>query len=348
MEEPMKRLTRLWLILFCIALNVYSSDIIILNGAGATFPFPLYQKWIDVFQNQSETRITYQGVGSGSGIRKIKNMEIDFGGSDAFLSDDELSSMPAQILHVPTCVGAVVVIYHLPGDPHLKFTPELLADLFSNKIKSWADPRIQSVNEKTSLPDMPVTIIHRAESSGTTYLFTKYLSSISPPWNSAIGAGKSVNWPEGIGVEGNPGVAELVKKISGSVGYVELTYAQTHHLSMASIKNAAGNFITPTIQSVSNAARLDLPDDTRMLLLNTKTTQGYPISGFTYLLVYREQDYQSRSLEKARALKQLLNWMIHQGQEYTQDLHYAPLPDKAVVKAEKIIESITYDHKPIQ
>lgn len=337
----------IWPVLLCAALNAYSSDTIILNGAGATFPFPLYQKWIEIFQKQSDTRITYQGVGSGSGIRKIKNMEIDFGGSDAFLSDEELASMPAKILHIPTCVGAVVVIYHLPGDPHLKFTPELMADLFSGKIKSWGDPRIQSVNSKTSLPDMPVTIIHRAESSGTTYLFTKYLASISPSWNSAIGAGKSVNWPEGIGVEGNPGVAELVKKISGSIGYVELTYAQTHHLSMASIENAAGNFIVPSIRSVSEAARLNLPDDTRMLLLNTQTSQGYPISGFTYLLVYQEQNYQSRSLEKAKALKQLLTWMTHDGQEYTKELHYAPLPDKAVVKAEKIIQSMTYDNQPI-
>lgn len=340
----MKRL--IFMCLFLLTMPLMASTI--LKGAGATFPFPLYQKWIQLFQKQSDIRITYQGVGSSSGIRQLKSKDVDFGATDAFLNDDDLKQSERGILHIPTCVGAVVVIYNLPEQQNLKFTPEVLSNIFLGKITTWSDPQIVKINPQIHLPETEISIIHRSEGSGTTFIFTDYLSKVNLDWDKKIGKGKTVVWPKGMGVEGNPGVAELVKKIPGSIGYVELTYASTHQLPVAAIKNKAGHFILPSLESVSQAAEVTIPNDTRVLLTNTDAQNGYPISSFTYLIFFQEQFYQQRTREKAEALVAFLNWAIHEGQAYNKSMLYSPLPQAAVAKAEKIIGSITYQGLPVK
>jgi phosphate transport system substrate-binding protein len=320
---------------------------IILRGAGATFPHPLYKKLIEVYTSQTKTRIMYDGVGSGEGIEQLSKKRVDFGATDAYLTDRELQNAPAEILHIPTCLGAVIITYNLPGSPKLQFTPELIADIFLGRITRWSHSYITTLNPQAAQYDHDITIVHRSDSSGTTYIFTNYLSKVSPQWAKKIGEGKKVSWPAGMGVDGNPGVVQMVKKIPGSIGYVELTYSETHNLPVAHIKNRSGNFVKPTLDSVSAAAKVPLPPDTRLMITDTAAKNGYPISAFTYLILYREQHYYNRSIDRARSLVRFLWWIIHQGQRYNMHLLYAPLPREAIGKAENIIRSITYDGRPI-
>jgi phosphate transport system substrate-binding protein len=318
-----------------------------LLGAGATFPYPLYTKMFDVYYNTTGVKVNYQSIGSGGGQRQLLNKTVDFGASDAFMTDEQLKNAPAEILHIPICLGAVVPTYNLPGEPELKFTPEILADIFLGKIVKWKDERIASVNPGISLPDMSIIVVHRSDGSGTTFIWTDYLSKVSNEWKEKVGAGTSVNWPVGIGGKGNEGVSGLVKQIPGSIGYVELIYALNNNMPVGIVKNKKGKFVKPSIETVSLAASTNLPDDTRVSLTDTDAPDGYPITGFTWILVYKEQNYEGRSREKAEALVKLLWWMTHEGQKYTKELHYAPLPREAVLKAEKIIKSITYNGKKI-
>jgi phosphate transport system substrate-binding protein len=318
-----------------------------LLGAGATFPFPLYSKMFDTYYQTNKVKINYQAIGSGGGIQQLISKTVDFGGTDAFMNARELKKAEAPILHIPTCLGAVVVNYNLPDKPKLKFTPDVIADIFLGKITKWSDPRIAAINAGVRIPDMGIVVVHRSDGSGTTAIFSDYLSKVSKEWEFKVGADKSLNWPVGLGAKGNPGVAGLVNQTPGAIGYVELIYTIQNNMPAGIIKNKAGNFIEPSLQSVSVAANVDLPDDTRVSLTNTDAAQGYPISGFTWLVFYKEQNYAERSKEKAEELLKLLWWMIHDGQQFAEPLHYSPLSKSAVQKAEAILRSVLYSGSPV-
>jgi phosphate transport system substrate-binding protein len=318
-----------------------------LLGAGATFPYPLYSKMFDVYHQATGLKVNYQAIGSGGGIRQLISKTVDFGGSDAIMSDKDLNEAGAPILHIPTCAGAVVVTYNLADNPKLKFTPDVIADIFLGKIKKWNDARIKALNSGVDLPGTDITVVHRSDGSGTTFIFSSYLSKVSPDWKDSVGAGPSLNWPVGLGGKGNPGVAGLVQQTPGSLGYVELIYALQNKMPYGIVKNKTGNFIDPTIASVSMAADTALPDDMKVNLTDTDAAHGYPISGFTWIILYKEQNYGNKPADKAKLLVDMLWWMTHQGQQYAEPLEYAPLSKAAAAKAEKLIKSITYDGKPI-
>jgi len=313
-----------------------------LIGAGATFPYPLYSKMFDVYSKEYGVKVNYQAIGSGGGIRQLTNKTVDFGGSDAIMSEADLKEASAPILHIPTCAGAVVLTYNLPGNPQLKFTPDVIGDLFLGKIGKWNDRRLSDINPGVKLPDMSVTVVHRSDGSGTTFIFSDYLNKVSREWKEKIGAGTSLNWPAGLGGKGNPGVAGLVKQTPGSIGYVELIYALQNKMPYGMVKNKKGNFVTATLAATSKAADTNLPDDMKVSLTDTDAPEGYPMSGFTWILVYKDQSYRDRSEEKAKELVKLLWWMTHEGQKYTEPLEYAPLSKRAIEKAEKLIKSISY------
>jgi len=315
----------------------------ILKGAGATFPHPLYKEWINIYEKDTGIRISYQAIGSGGGIKALLDKEVDFGATDAFLSDGELKKIKSDILHIPTCLGAVVIIYNLPGKPALRLTPQLLGDIFMGKISRWSSEKIAKVNPGLNLPDMKITVVHRSESSGTTFIFTNYLAKISSQWKERVGAGKLVRWPAGAGVEKNPGVARIVKKIEGAIGYVELNFAVQAELPTAKIQNKAGNFIKPDMNSMNLAAQIHLPVDTRTLIIDTSAPKGYPISAFTWLIFYKEQNYDNRSFQRAKSLTSFLWWVVHDGQRINNRKKYGTLSSQAVVRAENIIRQITYN-----
>jgi phosphate transport system substrate-binding protein len=318
-----------------------------LLGAGATFPYPLYSKMFDAYHKQYGVKVNYQAIGSGGGIKQVKSRTVDFGGTDAFMSDKDLKDLANPILHVPVCLGAVVVTYSLPGDPELNFTPDILADIYLGKIKKWNDERLAKINPGIKLPDMAIVVVHRSDGSGTTFIFSDYLSKVSPEWEEQVGRGKSLNWPEGLGAKGNPGVAGLVKQLPGSIGYVELIYSLQNKMPAGLVMNKSGNYIRPSMEGVSLAAGIELPEDTRVSITETEAEEGYPISGFTWLIFYQEQNYNNRSLDQAKSLMDLVWWVIHDGQKFAEPLHYAPLPEGAVAKAEKIARSVVYDGKQV-
>jgi phosphate transport system substrate-binding protein len=276
------------------------------------------------------------------------NKTVDFGASDAFLSDTDISKMPAPVVEFPTCLGAVVLTYNLPDNPELKFTPEIISGIFLRTITKWNDKKIAAENPGVKLPDMDISVAHRTDGSGTTFIFTDYLSKISDDWKTKIGKGKSVNWPEGeLGGKGNEGVSAMVKQTPGTIGYVELAYAMQNKMSIAQVKNAAGNYIVPSIESTSLCANGDIPADTRISITNSNVDKGYPISSFTWIILYKEQNYGNRNKDKATNLVKELWWMIHEGQAQTGPLNYAPLPAKAVAAAEAVLKSVTYGGQPI-
>ena len=319
-----------------------------LLGAGATFPQPLYSKMFDAYYQQYKVKINYQGIGSGGGINQLTKKTVDFGATDAFMTDKELQAAGAAVLHIPTCLGAVVVTYNLPGNPKLNFTPDLVADMFLGKIKKWNDPKIAAANTGVKLPDLPISVVNRADGSGTNYIFTEYLTKVSSEWKEKIGAGKTVNWPAGqIGQKGNPGVAGFVSQTPGAVGYVELIYAIQNKMAYGNVKNKAGKFIEPTLKAVSAAANVKIPDDTNVSLTNTDAADGYPISSFTWIMFYKEQNYGGRTKEQAEVLAKLLLWSVNEGQKYVEPLQYAPLAKEAQSKANKIVRSITFNGAPL-
>jgi phosphate transport system substrate-binding protein len=333
-------------LLFGAHVPTQAADVELL-GAGATFPNPLYSKMFDAYYQQYKVKVNYQGIGSGGGIKQLMSKTVDFGGTDAFMTAGELKEAGAPVLHIPTCLGAVVLSYNLPENPKLAFTPEIIADIFLGKIKKWNDAKIAAINPKATLPDLAVSVAHRSDGSGTTYIFSDYLSSISKEWKDKVGTGKSLNWPVGLGAKGNPGVAGLIKQVPGAVGYVELIYALQNNMPYASIRNRAGKFIDPSLKSTSAAANVKLPDDTNVSLVNTDAADGYPIAGFTWLVFYKEQSYAGRSKDRAEALAKMLKWVISDGQKFAESLHYAPLSKEAAAKAEKIVRSMTYSGTPI-
>jgi len=318
-----------------------------LLGAGATFPYPFYSKMFDVYYLKTGVKVNYQAIGSGGGIRQLLSKTVDFGGTDAFMSDDDLAKAEGEVLHVPTCMGAVTVTYNLNGAPTLNFTSEIIAEIFLGEIVHWNDPRIQKVNSGISLPEQKIVVAHRSDGSGTTFIFSDYLAKVSPKWKARVGRGKSLNWPVGLGGKGNPGVAGIVKQTPGAIGYVELIYALQNNMPVGNIENKSGNFVKPSIESVSKAANVSLPADTRVSITNTEASGGYPISGFTWLIFYKVQNYDGRSLDRVKELLKLVWFAEHEGQQYAEPLHYAPLPAAAVKKAEVIINSVTYNGKSV-
>jgi len=328
--------------------NSNNSDAKTLLGAGSTFVYPLYSKLFDVYHQQTGIKVNYQSIGSGGGILQLINKTVDFGDSDAPLTDDQEKQAGAPVVHIPICAGAVVLTYNLPGiNDTLQFTPDVLAGIYLGKITRWNDPAIQSINPKVKLPNLPIAVVHRSDGSGTTNIFTNYLSKISAEWKTKVGASTSVNWPVGLGGKGNEGVSGLVKQTPGGLGYVELAYAIQNQMPAARIQNASGNFIAPSIASTQAASNIQLPADAKVFVTNTSAPDGYPISGFTWAILYREQHYGDRSRARAEELVKLFWWVIHDGQAYCAGLHYAPLSVSATATAEQLLQSITYDGKPL-
>jgi phosphate transport system substrate-binding protein len=326
-----------------------TSQAVNLNGAGATFPAPLYTKWFDEYYKLNDVQINYQAVGSGAGITQITEGTVDFAGSDGIMTAEQQAKAEAArgpILHVPMTSGAVAVIYNIAeaGTGQLKLTSDVLANICLKKITSWSDPRITALNPGLNLPDTAIAVVHRSDGSGTTYIFTNYLSKISTEWNTKVGNATSVNWPGDIGGEKNAGVAGQVKQIPGAIGYVELAYALQNNIPYALLKNAAGNYVAPSLASTTKAAEgITLPDDMKVMLTNSTNPDAYPIVGFTWLLVYANQADKA----KGETLVKMLWWAIHDGQQYTEALSYASLASAAVTKAENEILSIKYQGQPL-
>lgn len=311
-----------------------------LVGEGATFPQPFYVRAFEAYHRASGVRVHYRGVGSGEGIRALLAKKADFAGTDVYMTEKELQQAGVPILHVPTCLGAVVITYNVPGNPALNFTAELLSDLFLGKITNWKDPRIAALNPAARLPDLPVTVVHRSDGSGTTFIFSEYMTRVNKEWRDRAGTGRNIPWPVGRGAKGNSGVAGVIRQIPGSVGYVELIYAKGNDMTVGKVKNGSGRFVEPGMQSVSLAAA-DLREDGRFSITDTGAADGYPISGFTWIILYLEQSHDGRGRERAEELARLLWWLTHDGQKHATALHYAPLPAQAVLHAEEAIRSIT-------
>jgi len=315
-----------------------------LTAAGATFPMPYYNMVFREYADETGVQVTYGGIGSGGGIRSLTDKVVDFGATDAYLSDDKLAEMPAEVVHIPTCIGAVVIAYNLPEVNELKLSNELLSKIFMGEITRWNDPQLKSNNPDATLPDMNITLIHRSDGSGTTYIFSDFMSKISGKWANTVGAGKSLKWPVGMGAKGNPGVAGTISQTEGSIGYVGSEYAFAQKIQTAKVQNSSGAYILPSIESISAAAIGDIPNDTRVMLTNSSDPQSYPISGFTWLILYKEQAYDSRTKEQALATVKLLDWMISEkAQGEAEKVHYAPLPRMAVEKAKAILRHVTYN-----
>jgi phosphate transport system substrate-binding protein len=320
---------------------------LLMNGAGATFPYPIYSKWFDEYTKvDPSVRFNYQSIGSGGGIRQISERTVDFGASDGPMTDEQLKKAPADLFHIPTVLGADVVTYNLPGSPKLRFTGEVLADIFLGKITKWNDERITALNPGVSLPNESLLVVHRSDGSGTTYIWVDYLSKVSKEWEQKVGRGTSVNWPVGLGGKGNEGVAGQVKSTPGALGYVELAYAATNKMPVASVRNSAGKFIEPTIETTTAAAAgaaKDMPADFRVSITNAPGDNAYPISSFTWLLVYKDQTDEA----KGKALVKFLWWAMHDGQKYPAALLYAPLPAPVVAQIEAKIKQITFGGRPL-
>jgi len=313
-----------------------------LLGAGATFPYPLYSKMFSEYHKAKGTKINYQSIGSGGGVKQIFAETVDFGATDGYVEDKQLASSPRKLLHIPVVLGSVTVTYNLPEAKALRLTPAVLSDIFMGKIVKWNDPKLQSLNAGTRLPDRKIVVVHRSDGSGTTSIFTDYLAKVSPEWKSKVGAGKSVSWPAGLGAKGNEGVAGLVRQMPGSIGYVELAYTIQNKMARASLQNKAGNWVDASLASTSASASGAIPDDTRINLTNPDSKDAYPISGFTWVLIYEDQKYGNRSKAKAQQLAKLLWWMVHEGQQYAEPLHYSKLPADAVKKAEALLKGMNY------
>jgi phosphate transport system substrate-binding protein len=313
---------------------------LLINGAGATFPYPIYSKWFDEYAKvDPSVRFNYQSIGSGGGQKQITARTVDFGASDGPMSDENLAKTPGKILHLPTVAGADVITYNLPGNPKLKLDGDAIVNIYMGNITKWNDPKIAALNPGVDLPDLPVIVVHRSDGSGTTYIFVDYLSSISPVWADSVGKGTSVKWPVGLGGKGNEGVAGQVKQLSGAVGYVELIYAKQNQMPYADVKNAAGNFITPSIASVTEAlATAKIPDDFRFSMVNPPGDKAYPIAGTTWLLVYEKQ----KDAAKGKKLVEFLNWALTTGESIAPSLDYAPLPTTVQQRVLERIKTIKY------
>jgi phosphate transport system substrate-binding protein len=311
-----------------------------LNGAGATFPYPMYSKWFNEYHNQHpEIEINYQSIGSGGGIRQVTAGTVDFGASDGPMTDEQLASVKFKILHLPTVLGSVVPAYNIPGfKGELKFTADVIAGIYLGKITSWNDPAIAKANPDAKLPGQGIIVVHRSDGSGTTYVWTDYLSKVSPEWNTSVGKGTSVKWPTGLGAKGNEGVAGMIRQMDGAFGYVELIYAVQNSITYGTVKNASGNFVKASLDSTTAAAASmkAMPADFRVSITNAPGKDSYPISSFTWLLVPVEW----KDKAKEKVFVDFLTWMLEKGQSMTAELNYAPLPDGVKQKERDAIKTI--------
>jgi phosphate transport system substrate-binding protein len=319
-----------------------------LLGAGSTFVYPLFSKIFSVYNQEKGMKVNYQSIGSGGGIKQLQNKIVDFGASDNPMSDQQMSQSPSPIIHIPDCLGAVTISYNLPDNPSLKFTPDVLSDIYLGIITKWNDPRIQSLNPSVKLPDLKIFVIHRSDGSGTTFIFSDYLSKVSNVWQSKVGKGQSINWPIGLGGKGNEGVAGLVKQTPGAIGYIELAYAIQNKMPVASLKNKSGNFVAPNLASTSAAANVDIPADMRVSITNTDAPEGYPIASFSYILLFRDMSFNIKSETEAKNVAALIEWIIQDGQQYSEALNYAKLPDPVVKKSLELLKTLTFNNKPLQ
>src|SRR5271154_4481505 len=327
--------------LLCLALSLPACAQTTLNGAGATFPYPMYSKWFSKYHDaHPDIQFNYQSIGSGGGIRQVLAGTVDFGASDGPMSDEQLAQAKTKILHVPTVLGAVVPAYNISGvSGEIKFTPDVLAGIFLGKITNWNDKAIAGVNPGVNFPkDEPIVVIHRSDGSGTTFIFTDYLSKVSSDWQSQVGKATSVKWPVGLGGKGNEGVAGLIRQMKGSIGYIELIYAVQNNIAYGSVRNAAGEFLKASLEGVTAAAASapKMPADFRVSITNAPGKDAYPISSFTWLLIPQ----QSKDAAKGKILADFLNWMVTDGQKMTNALSYAPLPDAVVQKEKEAIRQI--------
>jgi phosphate transport system substrate-binding protein len=341
----MKRLTGLLVAALALAAIVWADNALLINGAGATFPYPIYSKWFDEYHKKdAKIQFNYQSVGSGAGIKQVTDGTVDFGATDGPMNDDQLKAYQDKhgfpILHFPTVLGAVVPTYNVAGVSNaLNFTPEALAGIYLGKITKWNDPAIAGANKGVNLPATDIIVVHRSDGSGTTYCWTDYLSKISEEWNGKVKKGTSVNWPVGLGGKGNEGVTGLVKQTPNSIGYVELIYAAQNNISYGAVKNTAGTFVKADLKSVSEAAAgaaKSMPDDFRVSITNAPGKGAYPISTFTWLLIPEKISDSG----KRDSIKDFLKWMLADGQSYTEQLSYAKLPKEVVEKEKKAINGV--------
>jgi phosphate transport system substrate-binding protein len=320
---------------------------ITLTGAGATFPFPLYSKWSQVYDAEKGVRINYQSIGSGGGIRQFIAKTVEFGATDGPMTDEQMRQAGGRVLHVPMVAGAVVPVYNVPGiGPGLNFTPDTLADVFLGKITKWNDPRLAKDNASARLPAADIVVVHRSDGSGTTAIWVNYLSKVSNEWKTKVGEGTSVNWPTGLGGKGNEGVAGVVKQTPNSLGYVELAYALTNQMTFGNVRNRAGQFVRPSLSSTTKAmdgALKTIPDDYRVFFTDPVGRDGYPVAGFTWILVYGDQPDPA----KGKALVDFLWWATHDGQKYAPTLLYASLPKSLVQRIEGTLKSVTAQGKAV-
>ncbi len=311
-----------------------------LNGAGATFPYPMYSKWFSEYNKlHPDVQINYQSIGSGGGIRQVLAQTVEFGASDGPMTDEQLSQAKVKILHIPTVLGADVPAYNIPGvTAELKFTPQALANIFLGKITAWNDPAIAKENPGVNLPNQPIIVIHRSDGSGTTYIWTDYLSKVSSEWQNQVGKGTSVKWPVGLGGKGNEGVAGQIRQLQGSIGYVELIYAVQNNITYGSVKNVAGNFVKASLESVTEAAASvkSMPADYRVSITNAPGKTAYPVASFTWLLV----PVKAKDPKKGKVLSDFLTWMVNDGQKMTTQLAYAPLPESVAEKVKTTIKQV--------
>ncbi|MGB8411768.1 MAG: phosphate ABC transporter substrate-binding protein PstS [Candidatus Binatus sp.] len=314
---------------------------VLINGAGSTFVYPMLSKWFDIYAKENPgIKFNYQSIGSGGGIRMLSNRTVDFGGTDAPMTDQQLAEAPGKILHFPTVMGADVMAYNLPGfTGTLRLTGPLIADIYLGKITKWDDDKIKAANPGATIPSQDIVVCHRSDGSGTTFIFVDYLSKVSPSWASDVGKGTSVKWPVGLGGKGNEGVTALVQQTPGAIGYVELIYALNNNIPFADVQNKAGNFIKPSLEGVTAAAASaagNMPADFRVSITDAPGADAYPISSFTWMLVYQKQT----NKEVGEQIVKFLHWALTEGQKYAPELKYAPLPAEVVQKEEAQIQQI--------
>lgn len=319
-----------------------------LIGAGSSFDNPLFSKMFYEYNKNTGLQINYQSVGSGAGISQLTHKTVDFGATDAPMNEEQGKEAKGNVLHIPITAGAVVLSYNLPNlKETLKMTPLVIAEIFLGKITNWNDVKIAEINPGVKLPNQKIVVAHRSDGSGTTSIFTTYLSKVNAEWKEKVGAGTSVNWPVGLGGKGNEGVSGIEKQTPGAIGYIELAYAIQNKRPYAIVQNKSGNFIKPSIESVTSAANIEIPLDAKVSLTDTDAPDGYPISGFSWVIIYQEQNYSKNTTAKAKELLTLINWMVNEGQQYSAALDYAPLSEAAVKRALEILKTATYNGKAI-
>lgn len=327
-----------------------SNDKGTISGAGATFPAPFYNIVFKEFsQSEGGSTVTYGGIGSGGGIRSLTDKTVDFGASDVFLSDEEMKSIGSDVIHVPTVLGGVTLAYNLPEVQELNLNAEVITEIYTGAITNWDDQKIKSINPDVTLPSKAIIPVYRSDGSGTTAVFSEYMSKVNSLWKDQIGTGKSLNFPKGIAAKGNPGVAGIIAETSGSIGYIGSEYALALNIPTAALQNSSGNYIKANEESISASANIDMPADTRTVITNSDNPEAYPISTFTWVVVYKEQNYNGRSPEQAKALKNLLKYVLSdEGQKIAIKTSYAPLSGKSLETTRKAIEGMTYNGQPIE